>query len=347
MSDTTLHRLLVRSSLIIGITLGLPSLAATDNGDPIVATIGSESISLSQVDESGGRQLHDKAQSLYEARVQSLYELLSDRLMALEAESRGISPNDLQHTEVTDKVAPVTEAAIDVFIAQQDLDTTDPRVRRRVSLFLQMQAAADQRTQFMQGLFAAYGVSVTLSAPPAPPPEEVAGDFAPALGQPSAPIKVISFIDYQCRHCKDMSTALHELHQRFPNTVQIVYRHFPLRPGAQKIAEAALCAEDQDRFWDYHAALYATPGIVAGHTQGIAEDLSLDSKAFSDCLLQERHRLRVQEDIQEGRRLDITGTPTSFINGVRIYGAAKLPALVAQVEALLLKRTDDVDTLLR
>ncbi|MGI9304637.1 MAG: DsbA family protein [Gammaproteobacteria bacterium] len=314
--------------------------AETSPGDAVIATVEGDAITIREVDDTGGRKLYEVSHELYKARVQALYMLLSDKLMAMEATSRDTSIGELQASEITAKTRPVNDVDIDSFIAKQrGIEAEAPRVRKRVELFLRMQASANQKKRFMQELFKKYNVQVALDAPPAPPPEEIFGAVPPALGNPEAPVTIVSFSDYLCPYCKQMSATLHQLHEKFPTDVQIIYRHFPVNNEAQELAEAALCAGDQDKFWDYHAALFATPRVNGSHIGAIATYVGLDRAKFDYCLKNKRHTAQVQDDIKEGQRLDISGTPTNFINGVRVHGAAKLDALSSMVyEALNQKR---------
>ena len=336
MCITAIRRHFAGAWLAIGLLTSSHPLLASATDDLIVATIGDQAISLRDIDDAGGHPVYEKAQALYEVRVQALYALLSDRLLKREAEARGIPLAALRQTEIADKVAEIADTDIDRFLAQQPkLNAEDSRVRRRVSLFLRMQAQADRKSQFMQTLFDKYSVSVSLAGPPSPPAEAIVGDIAPALGSPNAPVTIVSFSDYKCIHCRKMSNTLFQLHEQFPDAVQIVYRHFPLHADAQPLAEAALCAGDQNRFWEYHNLLFAAPTIDKGDTQRIADQLGLDSTAFNACLSSRHHRARVLADIQEGRRLKISATPTSFINGIRLTGATNLQTLIARVQQQL------------
>jgi len=318
------------------------AFAESPLGDAVVASVEGDAITIREVDDSGGRNIYEVSHELYKARVQALYSLLTDKLMAKEAAARGVSVAELKQSEVTAKTRQINAVDIDSFIAQQaGMEDGDPRVRKRVELFLRMQASSNQKKVFMQELFKKYDVQVALDAPPAPPPEEIFGVVPPALGNPDAPVTIVSFSDYQCTYCKQMSATLRQLHERYPDDVQIVYRHFPVHDGGHQLAEAALCAGDQDKFWDYHAALFDTPRVNATHVGGIADDLGLDRAKFDYCLQNKRHTAQVQDDIREGQRLQISGTPTHFINGVRVRGAAKLAALTAKVhEALAEVRKD-------
>ena len=204
----------------------------------------------------------------------------------------------------------MSEAQIDEFVAQQPgLDATDARMRNRIALFLNMHARSERKKVWMEEMFERYGVQIALAAPPEPPLEEIYGPLAPALGRLDAPVTVVSFSDYQCPFCRRMLDTLVALHRAYPDTVQVVYRHYPLHDGAGALAEAALCAGDQGRFWDYHLELFAPEQIDPSQSFTIAERLGMDIEAFRSCLVSGMHTQQVQDDFAEGRRLQISGTP--------------------------------------
>jgi protein-disulfide isomerase len=118
--------------------------------------------------------------------------------------------------------------------------------------------------------------------------------------------------------------------------VRLVYRDFPidgLHPQARRAAEAARCAHDQGKFWEYHDVLFTqAPKATPDDLGRYAAQVGLDRAAFDRCLTERAHRATVERDLDEGRRLGITGTPAFFINGRALIGAQPLEAFVRVVE---------------
>jgi protein-disulfide isomerase len=142
------------------------------------------------------------------------------------------------------------------------------------------------------------------------------------------------FSDYLCPYCRALSHTLDELLERYPKDVRVIYRHFPIHPQADRLAQAAQCAAEQGQFAPFHRALFERNTITLEELRPLAEQLGLDRAAFSSCLDSERFRTRVEEDLGEGTRLAINGTPTVFLNGERLEGNQSLDALSARVQAL-------------
>ncbi|KGQ21404.1 DsbA family protein [Thermus filiformis] len=153
-----------------------------------------------------------------------------------------------------------------------------------------------------------------------------------ALGRPDAPVTVVDFSNYLCPHCRDHSEkVLPRLMAEYVETgkVRYVFRDFPF-PGQANVVragEAAACAADQNRYLDYHQALFRDPswGNLSGealdrYLTGLAGQLGLDERAFGDCLASGKHRDEVLADQKLANDLGLTGTPSFFIAGERYTG---------------------------
>jgi protein-disulfide isomerase len=119
--------------------------------------------------------------------------------------------------------------------------------------------------------------------------------------------------------------VLAEVLDRYPDQVRVVYRHFPLdsiHPFARPAAEAAMCAEEQGKFWEFHDQIFALKGkIVEGSLAQIGSDLGLDTTALESCMTERRYQEFVQNDFLAGQAAGVTGTPAFFVNGIALKGA--------------------------
>jgi protein-disulfide isomerase len=116
---------------------------------------------------------------------------------------------------------------------------------------------------------------------------------------------------------------------RYPDKVRLAYRDFPLdsiHPQARRAAEAARCAQDQGKFWEYHDALFTqSPQLALEDLRRYAGQVGLDVTKFDGCLATGVHKATVQRDLDEGNRLGITPT-AFFVNGRTLTGAQPLEA---------------------
>jgi len=158
-----------------------------------------------------------------------------------------------------------------------------------------------------------------------PPSVTVAYDPARVKGDPKAPVTIVEFSDFQCPYCKKSESTLHELLTKYSGRVKLAYLDFPLReihPQAQRAAEAARCAGEQGKFWEYHDALYAEQSKLDGaELLTHARALNLDEKSFQSCLNSGKFKSKIEADLQQGSKVGVAGTPGFFINGVFLSGA--------------------------
>ena len=158
---------------------------------------------------------------------------------------------------------------------------------------------------------------------------QVSADDDAVKGSADAPVTIIEFSDFQCPFCaRFYSQTLGEIDDKYIKTgkVKLVFRDFPLsfHQNAQKAAEAAECAEEQGKFWEMHDKLFA-------------KDLGLDSAKFDECLVSDKYASEVQKDFKDGQGAGISGTPSFFINGVKLVGAQPFSAFQQVIEQELNK----------
>jgi protein-disulfide isomerase len=106
--------------------------------------------------------------------------------------------------------------------------------------------------------------------------------------------------------------------------VMLVYRDFPLdiHQNAQKAAEAAKCADEQGKYWEYHNMLFDNQkALDISSLMLYAKQLTLNETTFNECLNSGRMAQRVQKDLNDGLDYGVSGTPTFFINGIELVGA--------------------------
>lgn len=199
---------------------------------------------------------------------------------------------------------------------------------------------------------------VAQTAPPlAPRIYEIETAGYPSLGPADAPIVIVEFSDYQCPYCYKWHTEVYQdLLAAYPGKIRFVYRNFPLsfHQNAFASAEAALCAGDQNAYWEIHDLLFANyaqlnnqEGTVldqAAYNQ-FARELGLDVAQFEECMTSRKYEQFIIEDANYASSLPadsngeaaVGGTPTFFINGHRLGGAYPLQYFRQIIDAELAK----------
>lgn len=149
-------------------------------------------------------------------------------------------------------------------------------------------------------------------------------------------LTIVIYGDYLCPYCRRLRHVLDRLRQALGGRVSYVFRHFPnerAHPGAELLAIGSEAAGRQGHFWEMHDALYTRePPIDERVLLEIAASLGLDMQRFQDDLRDPLLRRRVEEDLADGRRNGVTGTPTIFIDGVRYDGAWDFHSMLEALE---------------
>ncbi|NOH02608.1 MAG: DsbA family protein [Chloroflexi bacterium] len=181
---------------------------------------------------------------------------------------------------------------------------------------------------------AAQGPAAQVPAPTQSPQYtryDIPSDGFPSIGPADAPITIAEFSDFQCPFCKRFHDETFDaLMAAYPGKIRFVYRHLPLtsiHPEAFPSAEASMCANEQNAFWEFHDQIFANQNRMGRDLYiQIAGDLGLDMPAFEDCLNANEYKDLVQTDLDFALNLGVQSTPTFFINGLAIVGAQPLSA---------------------
>ncbi len=146
----------------------------------------------------------------------------------------------------------------------------------------------------------------------------------------TATVLVEEYSDFQCPYCGLFATTAEvRLRQEYINTGRIyfIFRNYPVVGTESNLAAlAALCAGDQNMFWEYHDILFQNQAgenlgnFNTARLQAFAVQLNLDSLKFNQCLSNQTHLDVLNADIQRGKALRIGGTPTFYVNGVMATG---------------------------
>ena len=229
---------------------------------------------------------------------------------------------------------------------------------------------------FVGGAFSKLGVKgfqQAATAPTAPaagapvaPLADVTVGTLPIKGDENAKVTVVEFADYQCPFCgavAGLNTANPVYQQMIKQDptwqpyvsgiindyvksgkVKLAYRDFSfLGQESNDAANAARCANEQGKFWEFHDKLYISQ---SGENEGVfakdklkkfGAELGLNTAKFNECVDQDKYAKDVAADTEGGRASGVTGTPAVFINGKMISGAVPYATVKAEIEAALAK----------
>jgi protein-disulfide isomerase len=294
--------------------------------DSIVAVIQGREIREAEVDAYIAPQLHALRVNMYDLERNTLETLLNKIVIEEEAKRRRISVEELRQAltaHVTVRPDEVEDAYANA-VSRTPVGIPDGSdIREQIKTSLLAQKRADAFRSAVTELRAALSVDILLQPPP-PLRLSVTGS-GPTRGKPNAPLTIVEFADFECPYCRQLTATLDKVFAEFGDKVQFTYRHLPLpnHRFALKAAQAAACADQQGMFWAYHAKLFNTTRELSTETLAeIARELKLDTVQYAACISGEATRKVVSADVQEALKLGITSTPTLFVNGRMVRGAA-------------------------
>jgi protein-disulfide isomerase len=337
-------RILLSVALTAVSLLGLACQPGNDGGTgapdgpasgEVAARIDGVAITTDEIDARAREELFNARagtpSKLYELRNQTLQAMLNERVLEVVAESRGTTPEALIAAEL-EAMGPVSEEEAQAFYNESEArrgQATFEEVKGQILDFLASRREADAVDRLSQ----AASVEILLE----PPRIEVAA-IGPSRGADGAKVTIVEFSDFQCPYCQRVIPTLEAIEERYPNDVRIVYRNFPLgnHSRATPAAEAALCADDQGKFWPYHDVLFENARALEDEQLvSYAEQVGLDKAAFEACIDEGRFSDQVARDIEEGRAAGVTGTPAFFVNGVMLSGARPKEAFFELIDTEL------------
>jgi protein-disulfide isomerase len=323
--------------VVVSLIVALPAVTAGQKPEArgsVVAVVDGKEITEQEVLERVRGELLKLESQIYEIRRNGVEDLISEYLLEQAAKARGLSSDQLLQQEVDGKVAEVTPKEVEDFYTANQARIRKPldEVREQVQRYLQQMKLNEARRAYLKGLREKVQVKIFLK----PPVVDVSAEGAPFKGPKEAPITIVEFSDFQCAYCKRVLPVLSEVMERYPGKVKLAFRDFPIHsihPHAQKASEAAHCAGDQGKFWEYHDLLFEKQeAIPEANFTDYAQALGLEVAAFQGCLETRKHKDTVERNYADGVKAGVSGTPAFFINGRILSGAQPLEAFKAVID---------------
>lgn len=309
--------------------------------DMVVGKIGGDDVTVGDIDGWIKDQLFNQATrganptKVYEVRTRALEQMANEQAMEQAATQAGKDKDTLLKEEV-EKRASVTDEEVQKYYDDHKdrfrnlpFEKVSPAVKRQ--LLAQKQVAAMQ--EYTKGLRDGIGFESKLE----PPRFEIAAG-AQTQGPADAPITLVEFSDYECPFCKAAEGVVKQVRERYPTQVKVAFKNYPLptHPKARPAAEAALCAAEQGKFWEFHALLFEkAPQIAPEQLAGIATEAGLDAAKLQECITSKRSSAQIDADLAIGKSAGVAGTPAFYVNGVPIAGGRTLDEFAKAIDAEL------------
>ncbi len=297
--------------------------SAPAKSSPPVATVDGQSVTEDDLAPLVQTQLRPLREQEFLIKKKALETLISQRIIDAEAKKKGLTTEKLLEQEVDAKVPETTDVELNAIYAVQREQLNRPFEEVKTQLQQSLKRAKIQlaRQEYSAHLREQAKVTILLG----PPRVQVSADPARVRGNPKARVMIVEFSDFQCPFCSQVEATLKAVLAKHQDNVALSFRDMPItqiHPLALGAAEAARCAEEQGKFWEYHDLLFEDQGSL-DHNGLIAKaaKLKLAAKQFDECLTSEKYKTQIQQDNQDGLRAGVSGTPGFFINGIFMSGA--------------------------
>jgi len=327
--------------LISGCSKGLCPTKSSDatSESSVVANFNGTPILLSDVDSSIKSQLQQFDTQIYQIRKRGLDSLIETKLIEEAAKKEGKTSEDYIKENITSKIQEPSEETIRSIYDSKKGDNAIPfdKAKEQIIAYLKNNQQNVEKEKLLANLRKDAKVEVLLSAPRTA--VNISKD-APSVGPKDAPVTIVEFSDYQCPFCGRVRSTIWELVDEYKDKIRYVFMDFPLsfHKQSEKAHEAALCAGEQDKYFEYNKKLFANQRALAmTDLKKHATDLSLNSKKFDKCLDSGKFEQTVMNHLKAGMEAGVSGTPAYFINGIMISGAQPKQEFVTIIESELKK----------
>jgi predicted DsbA family dithiol-disulfide isomerase len=320
------RRIRCRRSLVWSCCLPVLLCAASVLGqapETVLARVNNIAVTQKEVDSFVAAQIYPLQQQLYAIRKAALENLVTTKILESEAAARHVSIAELRKQlmvgEINVTTAQVEEAYRQnaSFFAAMSPD----EARERLRLDLENQARMKHYRAGLEALRKKWNVSMDLSPPVFV--SELDDGISPTKGATKPLVTIVEFSDFECPFCNKVQPVLKQIIDTYGSEVRLVFKHLPLEGHRNSLAaaRAGYCAAEQERFWQFHDALFAAGNLSRELFEKTASDLGLGVAKFQACLDSEQSRTAIIRDLEAARLYRIESTPSFIINGKLIRGA--------------------------
>ncbi|MCP5463861.1 MAG: thioredoxin domain-containing protein [Deltaproteobacteria bacterium] len=304
----------------------------------VLATVNDKQITSEEVDGRARQRMIKILSQMYDIKRDVIEDMIDQHLLEEAAKKEGKKLVTLRK-EIMNKVATVTEAEAQAFYQMQK-NRFKGKGFEEVKNDLVAQITAQKRqmalNNYLDDLRKNAKIKVNLERPRV----EVSTDDDPSKGPKGAPITIVEFSEYQCPFCKRARPTIDRILKDYEGKVHYVFRDFPLsfHKQAKDAANAAHCAGDQGKYWEYSEMLWASQGKHSTEKlKSIGQDLKLNQEQFEKCMSSNKYYAEIDKDQRQGSSYGVSGTPAYFINGMFLSGAQPFEAFKELIDEELNK----------
>lgn len=299
----------------------------------IVAEVDGRALTSLDLEQKKAGTLLQARYQYYSSQRKALDQLVDEELLAIAAEHQHLTVEQLLDKTVYKDIKDPTEDQLQVYYEGMESTEPYPAVRDRVLDHIRELRRDKARAAYVKELRAQANLRILLS----PPVASINLENAFVKGSKTAPVELVEFADYECPYCQQVNPLLQKLQEEYGDKLSIAYKDFPLpmHKRSQKAAEAARCAGEQGKYWEYHDVLYYSRMLDVNDLKKHAQVLKLDETLFAKCLDDGKEAETVKKDLEEGKKMGLPGTPSFFVNGHYFHGAVDYNTLKEMVDQQL------------
>ena len=184
----------------------------------------------------------------------ALDQLVDEELLSVEAGRQHLTVDELLQKKVYKDIKDPTEDQLQVYYEGMESNEPYPAVRDRVLEHIRQLRRDKARAAYSKELRSQANLRILLS----PPVASVNVEGAFVKGSKNAPVQLVEFADYECPYCQQVNPLIQKLEEEYGDKLSVAYKDFPLpmHHRSEKAAEAARCAGEQGKYWEYHDVLY-------------------------------------------------------------------------------------------
>lgn len=322
--------------LISATIMNASKAPSEEQADALISFKGSD-FTLSDLPSSVAMPYYEMEHEHFE-KQRAFMEEAALQLIAAELAKKDSISEELAREQLL-AITPPSENEVNRFFEANKDRISKPlyEVKDDIAQYLTQQKVREKRFSVL-GEMESKGDFALLIKPPKSPAVSIDTEGYPTIGSPDAKIQIVEFADYQCPHCKEASHTLHKLLEQHGDQIQLTYMDFPInRSGvSRKVAEGAVCADQQDKFWEYNNLAFDNQAqLTLDSPAKLAEELQLDAAQFESCISSSDTIKKVKDSELQAISLGIRGTPAIFVNGRKLEGHEIEQALTKAVEDLL------------
>lgn len=309
----------------------------------IVASVGGTTITKNELEGPLSAQIYKLNRQIFNVKKERLDQLVQERLIELDAYEKGLTPEVLTYRIMMDG----TEVSDEEVEAYYSANTEDfkawtgsvEELKKRIHKYLYDMKTTEKVDAYVKPLKRKYQVHTYLAAPPLPFTTIDEGN-SPSSGPADAPVTVVEYSDYMCPACRKAHDVVEKIRSKYTGRVRWIFKNYLLdkHHDVSFMAQAAHCAGEQGRFWEFQDILFRSgKNVDISSIKKYGRILELDAGSFENCIDSGRYLPVIEKDKKEGRKSGVSSTPTFIINGQISPGYLSFEAFSELIEKELEK----------